>query len=48
MDEAEIILKEKKRHILFMGRLVKEKGLVNILKIAKACPRYTFHIIGDG
>lgn len=34
-------------NILFIGRLLKDKGVHDLVELANRCPKYKFHIIGD-
>ncbi|HDY8728490.1 glycosyltransferase family 4 protein [Klebsiella pneumoniae] len=42
------LLSEKRRNIVFVGRLIESKGLRTILDIAKVNPHYNFIIAGNG
>ncbi len=41
-------LKKKKNVVLFVGRLKKEKGIKEILTVAKQLPQYEFWFVGQG
>jgi glycosyltransferase involved in cell wall biosynthesis len=38
----------KKFNILFVGRIIKMKGVFNLLKVAKTLPKIEFNLIGNG
>ncbi len=48
IDPREFMPKKKEKYILFVGRLEKQKGIENLLSVAKQLPDIKFKLVGKG
>ncbi|MFZ3077892.1 MAG: glycosyltransferase family 4 protein [Candidatus Aenigmatarchaeota archaeon] len=48
IDPREFKPKKKEKYVLFVGRLEKQKGIENLIKVAKDLPDIKFKIVGKG
>lgn len=46
IPEKRITISNELKNIVFVGRVTVEKGINELLELAKKCPQYTIHIVG--